>query len=351
MVALNAAPNLQEFDRIPPGFLDAQPRDLAGHLGGPALISLPGRRTPALFVSVLQHGNEITGVQALQTVLRRYAGRVLPRALRLFVANVTAATEGVRRLDGQPDYNRVWPGGADGESAEARLMASVTARMRAEGCFASIDLHNNSGHNPHYACVNRLDPRYLALAGLFSRTIVHFTRPTGVQSLAFAPFCPAVTVECGQPGSTGAVAHAAEFVDAVLNLAAIPDHVVPRDLGVFHTVAIARVADDCGLGSEPPCLTLAEDVDRLNFRELPAGTELAVVRDHPRPVIVEDEAGEDVTERYLGVRANRLITRRRLMPAMLTRDLRILRQDCFGYFMERLDPVAMLAGAPPGVPR
>lgn len=342
---MSDAPLLREYDALPAGFLDAPADRLEQLLGGPSLISLPGRREPALFVVVLQHGNETTGVEAVQRVLRHHAARTLPRALRIFVANVAAASKGERRLDGQPDYNRVWPGGADNDSAEARLMAAVTERMRDQGCFASIDLHNNSGHNPHYACVNRLDPRYLALGGLFSRTLVYFTRPRGVQSLAFAPFCPAVTVECGQPGSPGAVAHAAEFVEAALNLAEIPDHVVARDLAVFHTVAVARVADDCALGPEPPCLQTADDIDRLNFRELPAGTELGVVRGHDRPVLVEDEAGGDVTWHYLSLRGDRLVTRRRLMPAMLTGDRRIVRQDCLGYFMERMDVSAVMRDA------
>jgi len=44
---------------------------------------LPGRRPTPLFVSVLLHGNEDSGVVALQSVLRAYAGRRLPRALSI----------------------------------------------------------------------------------------------------------------------------------------------------------------------------------------------------------------------------------------------------------------------------
>jgi len=43
--------------------------------------------------------------------------------------------------------------------------------------FASIDIHNDTELNPHYACVTRLEPQFIALARLFSRTIVHFERP------------------------------------------------------------------------------------------------------------------------------------------------------------------------------
>jgi hypothetical protein len=106
---------------------------------------------------------------------------------------------------------------------------------------------------------------------------------------------------------------------------------------VYHTVAVARVADDCSVGFSDARLVLAADIDRLNFRELPAGTELGRVQGHPRPVTVEAEDGRDLTEHYLAVRGDRLVTRRRLMPSMLTRDLRVIRQDCLGYFMEQLD--------------
>lgn len=331
---------LRELDHLPEGLLTAAPHRLQGLLGGPTLIHLPGRREPPLFVGVLTHGNEHTGIEAVQRLLRRYQaqGRELPRALSLFVGNVAAAAEGVRRLEGQVDYNRVWPGTLTPSAAEAELMAAVTGRMRERGCFASIDIHNNTGVNPHYACVNRLEPTFLALAALFSRTVVYFTRPQGVQSLAFAELCPAVTLECGQSGSPGAADHAEDFLRAALALEHVPAHVVPGDLGVYHTVAVAQVARDCRFGLEPEGedLSLIDDIDRLNFRELPAGTELGRVHGHPQPVVVTDNDGADVTERYLDARDGTLRTRCRVFPAMLTRDVRVIGQDCLCYFMERI---------------
>ncbi|PWG65244.1 M14 family metallopeptidase [Sediminicurvatus halobius] len=333
-------PQLRELDHLPEALLTAAPQRLAGLLGGPTLIHLSGRRQPPLFVSVLAHGNEHTGFAAVQRLLRRYAGqaRELPRALSLFIGNVDAAAAGVRRLDGQVDYNRVWPGTLTPSAPEAGIMATVTERLQARGCFASVDIHNNTGINPHYACVNRLAPDFLALASLFSRTVVYFTRPQGVQSLAFARFCPAVTLECGQSGSAGAVDHAEDFLRSALALEHVPAHVVPGDLGVYHTVAVARVARDCRFGLEPEGedLSLLEDIDRLNFRELPAGTELGRVHGHRRPVIVTDNDGADVTPHYLECRDGSLRTRRRVFPAMLTRDVRVIYQDCLCYFMERI---------------
>jgi len=50
---------------------------------------------------------------------------------------------------------------------------------------------------------------------------------------------------------------------------------------------------------------------------------------------VRDEHGEEVGAQYLERDGDRLRLRRGVMPAMLTRDARVIRQDCLCYFMER----------------
>ena len=146
---------------------------------------MPGRRGEPLFVSILLHGNEDVGLLAIQQVLREHPGQPLPRALSLFIGNVEAARRGVRRLDHQPDYNRVWPGADEDGLPEHSMMRGIVDEMRRRRVFASIDLHNNTGRNPHYSCINRLEDRQLQLASLFGRTVVVFERPHGVQSMGF----------------------------------------------------------------------------------------------------------------------------------------------------------------------
>ncbi|MEF8708105.1 MAG: hypothetical protein V5B38_04155 [Candidatus Accumulibacter propinquus] len=46
-------------------------------------------------------------------------------------------------------------------------MSEVHRMMQARGVFASIDMHNNTGINPHYCVVNRLDQAVLHLACCF----------------------------------------------------------------------------------------------------------------------------------------------------------------------------------------
>ncbi len=334
---------LEEYESLPEGLLGCRADELASRLNGPALIHLKGRRSPALFVSVLMHGNETTGWEAIRSLLSGYqpggGARELPRDLSLFIGNIEAAAEGVRRLPGQPDYNRVWPGGEDTSSDEARLMRQVVDRMAGRGLFASVDVHNNTGLNPHYACVNRLDPRFLHLAALFSRTVVYFTRPTGVQSLAMAQLCPAVTLECGKPEQASGLHHVQEYLDACLHLSSHPTHpVAQQDLDLFHTVATVKVPEAVSFGFESKDVDIkfAEDLEGLNFRELPRGTVLGRIG-HGLGVglSVQDERGADVSNRYLEVADGLLRLRLPVMPSMLTRDCRVIRQDCFCYLMER----------------
>ena len=324
-------------ETLPEGLLETPCERLDTVLPGPTLIHLPGQRDPALFVSILLHGNETTGLRAIQALLAEYQGQRLPRALSLFIGNVAAAVRGRRRLEGQADYNRVWSGQGRPEHA---LMAEVSETMRRRGVFASIDIHNNSGLNPHYACVNRLEPAFLQLATLFNRTVVYFLRPTGVQSAAFAEFCPAVTIECGRPGEASGIEHARRYLEACLQLEELPEQAVhAQDIDLFHTVATVRIAEGWRFGFDGEAdveLLFDDGIERYNFSELPAGTPLArILRPDGRPLQAIDEAGGDVSDRFFLLDGDRLLTRRPVMPSMLTTDCELIRQDCLCYLMER----------------
>lgn len=331
---------LNVYGQLPDGLLELDAEQLHEILPGPALIHLPGRRPAPLFVSVLLHGNEETGWLAAREVLRKYARSGLPRALSLFIGNIAAARYGLRVLDGQPDYNRIWPGAEASERPEDAMAHQVVDAMRARGVFASIDIHNNTGLNPHYGCVNRLDSAWLHLATLFSRTVVYFTQPRGVQSAAFAELCPAVTLECGKPGTPQGVEHAATYMDACLHLAEFPQHPVHhQDIDLFHTIATVKVPEDVhfGFADEGCDIEFAPDLDHLNFRELQSGAQLGCIHGD-RDICLQalDQEGRDMGRRVFDCSGGQIRLRRPLMPAMLTLDTRVIRQDCLCYLMERM---------------
>ncbi len=324
------------LEAIPQGLLECDAANLHTVLSGPTLIHLQGRHHAPLFVSVLLHGNETTGWDAVRRVLNHYRNRELPRAISIFIGNVAAAAEGLRVLDNQSDYNRVWNGGV---TPEHQLMTEVIHEMQGKKPFASIDIHNNTGLNPHYACINYLDNAFLYLATLFSRTVVYFIRPQEVQSVAFGKICPAVTVECGKPGAEGGIEHAQAFIDAALHLDHFPEHNVSQhDYDLYHTIAVVKVPQEYSInfkyGDED--LIFANDLDHFNFCELPAGTIIADVNRRDVMFDVMDEEGKHIENIYFENDGEYLKTRRQIIPSMLTLDQRIIRQDCLCYLMERL---------------
>lgn len=332
--------SLTILDRLPAGLLDCPAGALYTMLEGPTLIHLPGKQGQPLFSVVLQHGNETVGWEAARSVLQDYNGSELPRPWSIFIANVDAARYGIRQLKGQPDFNRCWPGGVEGGTPTHRILSQVTEQMRKRLPFASVDVHNNTGMNPHYGAVNKIRNDNLQLAALFSRTVLYFTTPRGVQSGAFAEFCPAVTVECGQVGAEDGVKHAGQFLDACLHLHELPDTPVPAgDLRLYHTIARVGILDGLSFGFNDSRaeVNLAEDLDTLNFTPLPRGTRLArVALGAGYGVVAHDEHGDDVTERYFHLRGGELRIREPVMPSMLTRNETVIRQDCLCYLMEEM---------------
>lgn len=319
---------------LPQGFLECAPRDIPEVLDGPTLIHMPGQAGRPLFVSILLHGNEITGLLAIQRILKYYRGRVLPRPLWLFVGNVQAAGAGKRLLPGQPDFNRIW---ARGEGPEHDMTREVLDRVRQSDPVACIDIHNNTGRNPMYTVVARQDRSHLSLASRFSRTVVYATSPDTTCSAAFSSICPSVAVESGLPGEP-------EGVDAVVRLVSdsleLPDpvHHVEFDIDLFHTVAVVKVLPSCTCGAvgEDADIELDPAIERYNFREIAPGTRLARVRSGNSGCIEVQSYKRSASESWLQVQDGELTVARALMPAMLTSDPDIVKWDCLCYLMERL---------------
>lgn len=332
---------LHVLTTIPDGLLELDAPRLHEMLPGPTLLQLPGRRPEPLFVSVLLHGNEDVGWLAIRAMLRNYATKDLPRALTVFIGNVAAARANQRFLPEQPDYNRIWQGGpgVDGRP-EQRLVQEVLQWARASGFFACIDIHNTTGINPHYASLRRTDHRSLQLATLFGRTVVYYRRPKGVLIAAFSDLCPAVTVECGKPGQEQGVAHALDYIDACLHLSEIPSHAVAaHDIDLFHTIATVKIPAPVSFGfADDDDIRLVNDLDHLNFRELPVGTALGWVRSGSNASLdVRDESGVEVSERFFDLQDGEIRTRLPVIPAMLTLSVQAIRQDCLCYLMERYE--------------
>lgn len=331
---------LTTFHELPSALLDCPARDLHRVLPGPTLIHLRGRIAQPLFVSVLLHGNETTGYDALRAVLTSYAVSGLPRALSIFIGNVQAAEHGVRTLPHQIDYNRVWPGTERMDCPEAALMRAVYDQVALRQPFASIDLHNNSGINPYYGCVASLASPFLYLARLFSRVVVFIERPLGVQSIAMGKLCPAVTVECGRIGNDEGVVHAAQFIDACLHLSHFPERpIAPQDVDLLHTVAVVKVPPALSISFDNSAADICfrHDLDRLNFSPIAAGTAIATTYANgaARLTVVSGD-GAELNAPWFHYAGGQICFAQPVIPAMLTRDSAAVRADCLCYLMQPL---------------
>ncbi len=331
------------LDYLPDGLLEKNADELHEVLSGPTLIHLTGEKVRPLFVSVLLHGNEPTGWEAIKSYLshffKSHKKKTLPRSLSLFIANISAAKEQKRVLKGQLDYNRVW---SQHDSEEGRMMSLILQQMKEKQVFASIDIHNNTGKNPHYACINRKEHDFFQLAHLFSRTVVYFIKPDTVQSMAFSRLCPAVTVECGQPNHKFGVQHARNYIEQAMSLGEFNNQPLKaEDFDLYHTMAIVKVPKQFCISFDPANVTdinFDSDVDRLNFTALNSGEFLAKI-DSGKMIFLQaiNELGIDVAQRYFDYSNGEIRTRIPVMPSMLTTKAEIIRQDCLCYLMEKIE--------------
>ena len=330
---------LQQTEEVPASLLEMQCEQLHTLFPHPTLLHVRGLSSETVFVSILLHGNENTGFYAIQELLKKAQHTLLPRSLSIFFGNTQAARYGKRLLEHQSDYNRVWPGTMTPETPEAIVMQQIVDEMKTRNLFASIDIHNNTGLNPHYACINKVDNRFLRMANLFGHTIVYFLTPKGVQSAAFSELCPAVTLECGKSNSPTSISHALEYVAAILHIHEIADDpILPQDINLFHTVARVKIPEDVtfSFNDKNADILLPRQLDKMNFSEMATNTCFGALQNSNEIRLhAYNDDNEEIGENLFRIDEQKIKLKKAMMPAMLTLDESIIRQDCLCYLMER----------------
>jgi hypothetical protein len=319
--------------------LQCNAAELHDHLGGPTLIHLKGKAEPALFVSVLLHGNETSGWDGVRRYLTETPA--LPRDLTLFIGNTEAAKAGMRALPTQPDFNRIW---RNAEGQGAALASAVQSAIADQTFLASIDLHNNTGHNPYYSVVTDLEPHNLGLAYLFSDKAVFVEEPDTVLTRVFTGRCPAVALEVGPVGDPRCADRVYDYVARCMSLDVVPES-APEQFNLFRTRVRVHIRDEVSFRFEgdeevevPAPLVLTGGVEAVNFHELRRGTVFGASRlAVDRVSRVLDVNHQDVTDRYFEHDGEAILLKEDVVPAMYTTDPYVVRQDCLCYFMERMD--------------
>ncbi|WP_373031013.1 M14 family metallopeptidase [Sulfurovum sp.] len=333
--------DLNILNELPDAFLDISYRDIKKVFEKPTLVHLKGNKGPALFVSILLHGNEFSGLEIMQEIFKKYKdtqGYALPRSIWLFVGNVEAAAQGLRRLNDELDFNRAWPGTPEPDAPTAKLIDEVMKRITENELFAAIDLHNNTGKNPPYGCISVVNETNKYLSSFFNHIAMVFHTPKGVSTMAFDHICPAITLECSTPGNRPGIDRAVALIDDLMHMDHFPEKPLPtHDLQLVQNNAVLKIAENVNFGFENEKgnfdLTLVENFDRHNFTRLET-SEVFAHTTLTKPLIATAEDGTDVTDELVCNENGAISLRKPLMPAMITLDKRIIMQDCLCYLLE-----------------
>lgn len=327
--------------QLPEGFLDCPADRLMQLLPGPTLFDLPGKDPRPLFISTLLHGNEDSGLSAIQTVLKQQLSRGLSRSLLLFIGNVRAAAQRRRTLQDQLDYNRIWPGTKIIDHKLIDMARWIFDYAACRHPIASIDIHNNTGFNPPYGCVPKLEPHFIALARMFSSYIVHFERPFGTHTAAFSTLCPAVTVECGKAGKESATQMAVRLIQSCLDLKAFDDEIkAPDQIDLLRTYAIVKTPHDASISFDGQFadFVFRKDIDQLNFKEIQAGEVFGSVQNGLYKLeILPGDGFDSPPGEYFDYINGKILLNKAAIPAMLTCDQKAVKLDCLCYLMHRIN--------------
>ena len=327
------------LDHVPPEFLESSPERLIEVLPQPTLFDLKGRDPRPLFVSTLLHGDEETGLEAAQALLRRHLGKGLNRSLLLFVGNVEAAAAGVRTLPNQRDFNRIWPGTAlspDHQTKMAQFVydyaarrplfatsiftttpASIRIMAASRGSSPSSSLWQGSFRAPSFilsvpsACKPRPSPGFLPRSPSNAARSAR-ARPKIMRSDCWKPASPLRSFRSTRRR--------------------------PRPQSSAHLRDLACRRRRHSLRWLPGRLHVRRRVDHLNFSELTPGATFGRLGNGVGQLeLAPGEGAEAQPVGYFDYANGEIRLARSAIPAMLTTKPAAVRQDCLCYLMHRID--------------
>ena len=329
--------SLKIIQHIPEDFLDIKPREITKLISSPTIIQLKGEIEPPLFISLLLHGNEFSGLIILQEILKKF-GKKLPRSLIVFMGNPKACAQGVRHLEDQPDFNRIW------KEEKYPLAKSLLQYVREREIYAAVDIHNNTGENPLYGCISQKSIEFIKLAQNFSEYVIYFTRPDTVLSIALSHQAPALVIECGLPGDSQGITSGIKFIENLLSVGEDwkkEDIKIPHIYSTYASLFIdsdSTVSFDLKSDSKNDHFCLTDQLDKFNFTEIPSGTVLGKVNE-PKRIKLIDNNGVNVFNQFFSIVENNWIVKTSFIPSMFTKDTRVAKSDCLGYVMKK-NPIA-----------
>lgn len=314
---------------LDPAILDLPANELFTVLDGPTLFDLSLPEQPPMFVGVLLHGNEISGWDAVRSLLKEQVQNGQASSLLLLVGNVLAARHGVRALDGQTDFNRIWE---EGNGNKLQWTESLIAKVASKKPWFALDLHNNTCPNPPHSVITDMNPATLSAARKFSDTAIYAMQPFSILSRRCSQFCTAITLEVGIPSDPSSSIRAKDYLKYLLDLGGVP--ATHTDDLKIYTNKIRIVVENAHKLDEWQVPDFTPFLSDWNFKTLDKGTEIAQLKSGGGRLVAQDERLNDVTHSYLEYRDGTVCLNSDVIMSMYTDNPRIALQDCVCYFLE-----------------
>lgn len=307
-------------DRFDERLLDVEARELHRFLSGATVFDLRHDEVQPFFVSTLLHGNETSGWDAV----RRFVSDYPEASLILFIGNVLAAAQEMRHLPNEVDFNRIWQ--------QQPWHACLSELLETYQPWCGIDIHNNSGPNPHYSVVTDHNASTLALATLFSNKVIFTDHTLDILAHAVSFHCPALTIETGTVEDPTSEQRAYDFLECLNTIRHVPTS-LQCDLESYATVGIVKVEHENGSLDNFP--RFDESLKRKSFETLPAGSPFINKLPSGWQVNVLDPAHDlDLTHDFLEFRDQSAFLKRDVVMSMFTHKPLLAIQDCVCYFLK-----------------
>jgi succinylglutamate desuccinylase len=336
-----------KFDGLPANFFNVSPQNIETWLEGPSVFKIKGENQdlPPLLVSTLLHGNETTGFFALQNFLKFYRDQEigLPRNLIIVIGNPKASAKSSRHLQTQPDYNRIWgKHNTKEELTEENILANeILDLVIAEKPFAHVDIHNNTGKNPFYCVVSKIENDFKKLAFSFGESLILITEPRGAFTVAMSEYCPAVVLECGRSGEGLGIIKVKEYLDKLIVLKTLDDIKYTNQI-IYKTIARVKVPSETvidfnGESDQDVQFSFIKTIEDFNFATVNKDTILCHANNVEELPVVLDNDNNIVSSEYLYNDNRQIKLRKEVIPSMLSTNIQVTLDDCLGYLMEIIE--------------
>ncbi len=321
------------FKQVDEQFLSMRPEELSKKYQDISLIHLEkGSSARTFVVSVLIHGNEKSSFKILQGFLAYLQSSGLDYSLLILLGNLSGTKDSMRHLKCQPDFNRIW---IDPPAKYRDRVLHALQYIRGLNPYCLIDLHNNTGSNPPYACISTLDKKSIGLASLFSGSVVYFPKKLGLLIDETAGDFPSVVFECGVSMDPKPIDLAIRFLKQVIHQPWSYEELHRLGESVKPQKTVGRFLIIGASSKETIGFELASNIESKNFKGFLSGDEFAKGPKVSSIRYVAD-SGEDLTSEIFICEGESLRFKKNVYPCMLTTNLDVALSDCIGYLLEEV---------------